>query len=92
MGEAGPEAVMPLKRDARGTLGIAVNGGGRSAPAQPQQEQRDVVVSVEASDYFDVRVREIAQQVSQQNIREYRKNLPNVIGQTINEAQTKNRM
>lgn len=92
MGEAGPEAVMPLKRDARGTLGIAVNGGGRSAPAQPQQEQRDVVVSVEASDYFDVRVREIAQQVSQQNIREYHKNLPNVIGQTINEAQTKNRM
>lgn len=92
MGEAGPEAVMPLKRDARGTLGIAVNGSGRSAPAQPQQEQRDVVVSVEASDYFDVRVREIAQQVSQQNIREYHKNLPNMIGQTINEAQTKNRM
>ncbi len=92
MGEAGPEAVMPLKRDARGTLGIAVNGGGRSAPAQPQQEQRDVVVSVEASDYFDVRVREIAQQVSQQNIREYHKNLPNMIGQTINEARNKNRM
>jgi len=91
MGEARPEAVMPLKRDARGTLGIAVNGSGRSAPA-PQQEQRDVVVSVEASDYFDVRVREIAQQVSQQNIREYHKNLPNMIGQTINEAQTKNRM
>ena len=92
MGEAGPEAVMPLKRDARGTLGIAVNGSGRSAPAQPQQEQRDVVVSVEASDYFDVRVREIAQQVSQQNIREYHKNLPNMIGQTINEARNKNRM
>ncbi|WP_295966441.1 tape measure protein [uncultured Bartonella sp.] len=92
MGEAGPEAVMPLKRDARGTLGIAVNGSGRSAPTQPQQEQRDVVVSVEASDYFDVRVREIAQQVSQQNIREYHKNLPNIIGQTINEARNKNRM
>ena len=92
MGEAGPEAVMPLKRDARGTLGIAVNGSGRSAPAQPQQEQRDVVVSVEASDYFDVRVREVAQQVSQQNIREYHKNLPNMIGQTINEARNKNRM
>lgn len=92
MGEAGPEAVMPLKRDARGTLGIAVNGSGRSAPAPQQQEQRDVVVSVEASDYFDVRVREIAQQVSQQNIREYHKNLPNMIGQTINEARNKNRM
>jgi len=91
MGEARPEAVMPLKRDARGTLGIAVNGSGRSAPA-PQQEQRDVVVSVEASDYFDVRVREIAQQVSQQNIREYHKNLPNMIGQTISEARNKNRM
>ena len=92
MGEAGPEAVMPLKRDARGTLGIAVNGSGRSAPTQPQQEQREVVVSVEASDYFDVRVREVAQQVSQQNIREYHKNLPNMICQTINEARNKNRM
>ncbi len=28
MGEAGPEAVMPLKRDGRGRLGVTVSGGG----------------------------------------------------------------
>lgn len=28
MGEAGPEAIMPLKRDANGTLGVRTNGGG----------------------------------------------------------------
>jgi phage-related minor tail protein len=28
MGEAGPEAIMPLKRGADGKLGVAVNGGG----------------------------------------------------------------
>ena len=92
MGEAGPEAVMPLKRDARGSLGIAVNGWGRGAPAQQQQEQKTVVVQVEPSDYFDVRVKEIAEQVSQNNIRQYHENLPNTIGQTINEARNKNRM
>ncbi len=30
MGEAGPEAIMPLKRDASGSLGVAVNGGSGS--------------------------------------------------------------
>ena len=28
MGEAGPEAIMPLKRDSSGSLGVAVTGGG----------------------------------------------------------------
>jgi hypothetical protein len=28
MGEAGPEAIMPLKRDAQGRLGVAAQGGG----------------------------------------------------------------
>lgn len=28
MGEAGPEAIMPLSRDSSGRLGVAVNGGG----------------------------------------------------------------
>lgn len=31
MGEAGPEAVMPLKRDGQGRLGVAVNGGSSGA-------------------------------------------------------------
>jgi phage-related minor tail protein len=28
MGEAGPEAIMPLKRDSNGTLGVSGGGGG----------------------------------------------------------------
>lgn len=32
MGEAGPEAIMPLKRAADGSLGIVASGGGSAAP------------------------------------------------------------
>ena len=38
MGEAGPEAIMPLRRGADGRLGVEANGGGTS-----------VVVNVDAS-------------------------------------------
>ncbi|QBX33403.1 phage tail tape measure protein [Paracoccus liaowanqingii] len=31
MGEAGPEAIMPLKRNSQGQLGVAVSGGGSGA-------------------------------------------------------------
>jgi len=40
MGEAGPEAVMPLKRGANGKLGVSVNGGSRGGDTQ------NVVVNV----------------------------------------------
>lgn len=33
MGEAGPEAIMPLKRDASGRLGVSAHGGGNSQAA-----------------------------------------------------------
>ena len=36
-GEAGPEAVLPLKRMADGRLGVAVEGATRSAPPPPPQ-------------------------------------------------------
>lgn len=32
MGEAGPEAILPLKRGADGKLGVTMNGGGQGAP------------------------------------------------------------
>ncbi len=35
MGEAGPEAIMPLKRGAGGRLGVEMSGGGASAPPPP---------------------------------------------------------
>jgi hypothetical protein len=34
MGEAGPEAIMPLKRGADGKLGVAVQGGAAARPVQ----------------------------------------------------------
>jgi lambda family phage tail tape measure protein len=33
MGEAGPEAIMPLERGSDGKLGVKVNGGGMAAPS-----------------------------------------------------------
>lgn len=36
MGEAGPEAIMPLKRGKDGKLGVAAEGGGGSTVIQPQ--------------------------------------------------------
>lgn len=49
MGEAGPEAIMPLTRDNRGRLGV------RTAN-EPQQ----IVVHVNASEEFDVKVEQVA--------------------------------
>ncbi len=34
MGEAGPEAIMPLKRGPNGALGVAAHGAGRSGPPE----------------------------------------------------------
>lgn len=90
MGEAGPEAVMPLKRDAKGALGIAVNGFSR--PQQTtQQEQKTVVVHVEPSEYFNVRVQEIAGEVSKSNIKNYDNSLNYTIGTKIDNARKNNR-
>lgn len=90
MGEAGPEAVMPLKRDAKGALGVAVNGFSR--PQQTtQQEQKTVVVHVEPSEYFNVRVQEIAGEVSKSNIKNYDNSLNYTIGTKIDNARKNNR-
>lgn len=43
MGEAGPEAIMPLKRDSSGRLGVASNGGANSNAPMPL----DIRVSVD---------------------------------------------
>lgn len=44
MGEAGPEAVMPLARGSDGSLGVLVNGGGRGS-AEPPAVYVDIVVN-----------------------------------------------
>lgn len=38
MGEAGPEAIMPLSRDPSGKLGVAVQGAAAPAPASKTQQ------------------------------------------------------
>lgn len=48
MGEAGPEAIMPLKRDSNGNLGVR-------ADAQPQAGKVDVVVNNYGSDKAETR-------------------------------------
>ena len=90
----GQEAVIPLPNG--GKVPVQIFTGRQETPTKPRlsepAQRVNLSVHVAPSDMFDVHVREIAQQVSQRNIREYHKNLPNLIGQTINEAQTKNRM
>lgn len=59
MGEAGPEAILPLKRGSDGKLGVDAgsgNGGGRGV---------DVNVTVTVDEEGQLRVRSIAQQESQ---------------------------
>ena len=90
----GQEAVIPLPNG--GKVPVQIFTGRQETQTKPRlsepAQRVNLSVHVAPSDMFDVHVREIAQQVSQRNIREYHKNLPNLIGQTINEAQTKNRM
>ena len=90
----GQEAVIPLPNG--GKVPVQIFTGRQETQTKPRlsepAQRVNLSVHVAPSDMFDVHVREVAQQVSQRNIREYHKNLPNLIGQTINEAQTKNRM
>lgn len=53
MGEAGPEAILPLHRDVTGQLGVAARVGGGGG-------QSNISVQVEPSPYFDVKVKEIS--------------------------------
>lgn len=50
MGEAGPEAVMPLKRDGKGRLGVTVAGGGAAAPVVNYAPSLSIVVEGAAND------------------------------------------
>jgi hypothetical protein len=57
MGEAGPEAIMPLKRGADGKLGVA---------AQQEPRRLEVVVTAEEGEMFTPRVRQISGNVAVQ--------------------------
>ncbi|RWR28963.1 phage tail tape measure protein, partial [Sinirhodobacter populi] len=62
MGEAGPEAVMPLVRGPDGSLGVQMHGNGAARSDEPQTSH--VTISVEAGEYFDARVKDVSGNVA----------------------------
>lgn len=70
MGEAGPEAIMPLKRGANGVLGVASDGGG----GQPVHVT--VGVSVDDNGNLQAYVKGVSQQATQSGIAQYDATLP----------------
>ncbi|HBT01658.1 MAG TPA: hypothetical protein DEB47_17780 [Citreicella sp.] len=63
MGEAGPEAIMPLTRGPDGKLGVHAQGG------QAAQQQTATRVEVVPSPYFDVRVTQVSAPLVQSGMR-----------------------
>lgn len=72
MGEAGPEAIMPLSRTADGKLGVHV-ANGNAAPQSATQ------VQVIPSPYFDVRVAEVSSYGDAQTARMSQRAMPGAI-------------
>ena len=58
MGEAGPEAIMPLSRGPDGRLGVKTAGGGNSG------QKIQLIVTAEEGEMFVPRVRAIAEEES----------------------------
>jgi hypothetical protein len=82
MGEAGPEAIMPLAR-VNGKLGVRTVGA--------QQSGGHVTIALTLSDDLDARIDNRAQNVSVTTVREYdRSALPGRVGQIIRDPRKKN--
>jgi hypothetical protein len=86
MGEAGEEAVMPLKRGPDGSLGVQMYGGGSGAA-----RATNVSVSVQAvrGELFDVIVGDIAEQkaieTTQAGLTAFNEQLPDRFNQIAND-------
>ena len=62
MGEAGPEAVMPLERDSHGRLGVVASGGGMEAPSVTVNvinESSQPVTATQTGPTFDEQMRQM---------------------------------
>ncbi|MDP9559772.1 UNVERIFIED_ORG: hypothetical protein J2740_000942 [Rhizobium nepotum] len=72
MGEDGAEAIMPLKRDASGRLGVSAAGGGsqQGRGAQSVHVTSDVKVSVDQNGNLQAFVEKTSQQQSMKNLNE----------------------
>lgn len=69
MGEAGPEAIMPLSRDASGRLGV--KAGGSSAANQNVSVQSDVRVSIDENGNLQAFVVREAAKVTDAGLKQY---------------------
>lgn len=95
MGEAGPEAVMPLTRGPDGSLGVQLYGdranatAGRAKESQPAQ----VAISVRPGELFEPVVEQIAGdvsvQVTQQAVGQLNEQLPERINQHLNDPRAR---
>lgn len=56
MGEAGPEAIMPLRRDASGRLGVAATGGGGSVNREERESTNHAQIEIVPSKDFEARI------------------------------------
>ena len=73
MGEAGPEAIMPLRRGVGGRLGVEANGS--------QVIEANINLQVAPNEMFDVRVREVSGPVAVAVVRQNNKTISGQIAQ-----------
>ena len=70
MGEAGPEAIMPLKRGANGALGVQVSGGATSSPITVDMGGINIVVQGSADGGTAQQVKDAADVIRKQLAKE----------------------
>lgn len=80
MGEAGPEAIMPLKKDASGRLGVAVNDGNSANPIS-QPVSISMPINIDATGADAAGLERVQQQLSK-----LKNELPTTIISTVKKA------
>lgn len=78
MGEAGPEAIMPLKRGSDGSLGVQVHGGSGASGGNTVNVSNNITVSGAVSSQD---IMALVQQASMQTQQEVKRNLTSWLGE-----------
>jgi hypothetical protein len=86
MGEAGPEAIMPLKKDASGRLGVAVNGG-NAATQNSQPVSISMPINIDATGADAAGLVRVEKQLAK-----LKETLPETIFKTVKSAQEGRRL
>lgn len=89
MGEAGPEAVMPLARGPDGSLGVQMHGSGASSGTQ----RVELVVRAEEGKMFRPTVQAISQDtavaITREGIQQYDQAMPSRVDQIANDSRVR---